>query len=108
MGAKRTADLVPMCHPLPLDQCRVAIEEEATAAEAGGEASGPDAPLRLRVVCTASTSSSTGVEMEALTGASVTALTLYDMLKAGGQGMEVSRVRLLAKRGGKADYTAAA
>lgn len=87
-GAKRTADLVPLCHPLPLDAVDVELEEA------------PDLPgLRLRV--TVSTESRTGVEMEALCAVSVGLLAVYDMCKALDRGMTVENVRLLQKRGGR-------
>jgi cyclic pyranopterin monophosphate synthase len=97
-----------MCHPLPLSKCRVDVEP--VGAGPAGAAAGPGAarPSALRVTCTASTTGPTGVEMEALVGASVAALTLYDMLKAAGLGMEVSRVRVLAKAGGAGGPYAAA
>jgi cyclic pyranopterin monophosphate synthase len=93
-GAKRTADLVPLCHPLPIT--RVAVEFEADAAA-------------LRVVCTATVESvgRTGVEMEALTAVQVGLLTVYDMLKAADRGMVIGGVRVLAKRGGKSGDWAA-
>jgi cyclic pyranopterin phosphate synthase len=94
MGAKRTADLIPLCHPLPLS--RVAVELEADAALPG---------LRLRA--TAATTGSTGVEMEALTAVSVACLTVYDMAKAVQKDMEIGGVRLLSKTGGKSgDWSA--
>ena len=86
MAAKRTAELIPLCHVLPLDH--VSVDFEA----------GTD---RIRVVATASTRASTGVEMEALTAAAVAGLTLYDMLKALGHSMILQRVRLLEKSGGR-------
>jgi cyclic pyranopterin phosphate synthase len=86
MGAKRTADLIPLCHPLPLSGVTVAITLEDGAA---------------RIEATARTTAQTGVEMEALTAASIAALTLYDMLKAVDKGLVIERVRLLAKSGGK-------
>jgi cyclic pyranopterin phosphate synthase len=86
MGAKRTADLIPLCHPLPLSGVTVAITLEEGAA---------------RIEATARTTAQTGVEMEALTAASIAALTLYDMLKAVDKGLVIERVRLLAKSGGK-------
>ncbi len=86
MAAKRTAELIPLCHPLPLDV--VALDFEP----------GPD---RIRVVASAATHAATGVEMEALTAAAVAGLTLYDMLKALGRGMVIERVRLLEKSGGR-------
>ena len=88
MGAKRTAELIPLCHPLPIT--RVALELE------------PD-PEQSRVVITATvkTSGQTGVEMEALTAVSVAALTVYDMLKAVDRGMVISDIRVTLKDGGK-------
>ena len=88
MAAKKTADLIPLCHPLGLT--RVAIECE------------PD-PEHYRVMCraTAETQGQTGVEMEALTAVSVTLLTIYDMCKAVDRGMTLSGVRLMEKSGGK-------
>ena len=88
MGAKQTAALIPLCHPLPLTQVGVDFELE----------DGP--PPRIRITATARTVGRTGVEMEALTAASVAALTIYDMAKAVDRGMTFS-VRLLAKSGGK-------
>ena len=88
MGAKRTADLIPLCHPLPLDGVSVDI---APAEE----------PFGLRVEATARTTGRTGVEMEALTAASVACLTIYDMLKAAQKDMGITGLRLLEKDGGK-------
>ena len=87
MAAKRTSELVPLCHPIGLT--RVAVE--LTIA---GERT-------VRVEATAETDGKTGVEMEALTAASVAALAIYDMCKAVDRGMTIDSVRLLAKRGGK-------
>ena len=86
MGAKRTADLVPLCHPLPLD----AVEVEVAAVEGGA-----------RITVRAETEARTGVEMEAMTGAAVGALTLYDMIKGMDRGAEIGPVRLLSKSGGR-------
>ena len=88
MAAKRTSDLVPLCHPLPL--ARVALELAADNDLPG-----------VRITATVATTGRTGVEMEALTAVSVAALTVYDMLKAAGKGMEIGGVRLLLKEGGK-------
>ena len=88
MAAKRTADLIPMCHPLMLSSVKVSV-----------------APLKdgagLGVIARVRTTGQTGVEMEALTAASVALLTLYDMLKAVDRGMTIESVRLLTKFGGK-------
>lgn len=86
MAAKRTADLIPMCHPLPLSVADVDVQVEA-----GG--------VRIRTL--AVTAGQTGVEMEALTAASVAALTVYDMTKALDKGIEIQDVYLLEKTGGK-------
>lgn len=85
MGAKKTADLIPLCHPLPLSKINVKIEIEETC---------------LRVTTETRTQGQTGVEMEALTAASVAALTLYDMLKAVDKSMTIEGLRLLEKTGG--------
>jgi len=97
MGAKRTSDLIPLCHPLPLDDCKIEIESRPPAADGSAEVS---------VRCTARTQARTGVEMEALTGATVAALTLYDMGKAVTHGIVIRSVRLLSKTGGKSTYRA--
>ncbi|WP_423458047.1 cyclic pyranopterin monophosphate synthase MoaC [Ottowia sp. VDI28] len=99
MGAKRTSDLIPLCHPLALS--RVAIDFEYLHAQAGQA----DA-----VACTATveTTGPTGVEMEALTAVQVALLTIYDMCKAADRGMTITSVRLLEKHGGKSgSYVAA-
>lgn len=88
MGAKRTSDLIPLCHPLPIT--KVAVELTAD----------PDLP-GLRIEATVKTTGQTGVEMEALTAVSVTALTVYDMSKAVDKGMEISGIRVILKDGGK-------
>jgi cyclic pyranopterin phosphate synthase len=88
MGAKRTSDLIPLCHPLPVT--KVALDLVPDAALPG-----------VRVTATVRTTGQTGVEMEALTAVSVACLTVYDMLKAAEKGMEIGGVRLLHKEGGK-------
>ena len=93
MGAKRTHELIPFCHPLGLENCRVEIEMNDR----------DEAVIR----CSVSVHHKTGVEMEALTAAAVAGLTLYDMLKALTHALTLSQVRLLAKTGGKSgDYQA--
>lgn len=87
MAAKRTSELIPMCHPLPVTGVTVDFEPE------GGD--------RLRIVAKVKTTGKTGVEMEALTSVSVAALTVYDMCKAVDRGMRIEGVRLVEKRGGK-------
>ena len=94
MAAKRTADLIPLCHPLALTKVEVDLQADE---ELPG----------IRVTVTARVNGQTGVEMEALTAASVACLTVYDMAKAVDRGMEIVSVRLLAKSGGKSgDWTA--
>ena len=93
MAAKKTAELIPLCHPLPLTDAGVDIDVDR-------------ALPGLRVTAWAATYGKTGVEMEALTGASVALLTIYDMAKAIDRAMEISGVRLTEKRGGKSgDWT---
>jgi cyclic pyranopterin phosphate synthase len=94
MGAKKTSELIPLCHPLFLDDCRIEIKPDAARAE-------------LEIHCRVQTHGKTGVEMEALTGASVAALTIYDMAKAVSHSIVIKQVRLLEKTGGKSDYRAA-
>lgn len=89
MGAKQTSSLIPLCHPLPLDKVGIEIAFEDRIAT---------------IRCTAKTQGRTGVEMEALTGASVAALTLYDMCKALDPSMTIGPTRLIEKTGGKSDY----
>lgn len=88
MAAKRTHELIPFCHPLGLENCKLAIDMD------GDEAV---------VQCTVSIHHKTGVEMEALTGASVAALTIYDMCKALSHDIVIAETRLIEKRGGKSD-----
>lgn len=88
MAAKRTAELIPLCHPVALTDAGVEIEID-------------HALPGLRIIGWASTQGRTGVEMEALTAVTVALLTVYDMAKAMDRGMEISDVRLLEKRGGK-------
>ena len=94
LAAKRTHELIPFCHPLGLERCDIAI------APAGGDC--------LAIECTAAVHHRTGVEMEALTGASVAALTLYDMCKSLSHGIVIESVRLLEKTGGKSGYVGGA
>lgn len=86
MAAKRTAELIPLCHPLPISSVTVDLELRESS---------------VRVTATVATTGQTGVEMEALTAVSVALLTLYDMVKALDRGMRIEGVRLLEKRGGK-------
>lgn len=97
MGAKRTSDLIPLCHPLPLDNCNLELHTRPAAA---------DGSIDVEIHCRVSVTAKTGVEMEALTGATVAALTLYDMGKAVSHDIVIRETRLLEKTGGKADYHA--
>ena len=85
-AAKRTADLIPLCHPLMLTHADVDVTVEAEG---------------VRIVASAATTAQTGVEMEALTAAAVAALTVYDMVKALDKGIEIERLHLVEKTGGK-------
>jgi cyclic pyranopterin monophosphate synthase len=92
MAAKRTAELIPMCHPLPVTSVKVEVAPD------------PDGS-GLAVTARVKTTGQTGVEMEALTAVSVACLTVYDMLKAADKSMTIEGIRLLEKRGGKSgDY----
>jgi cyclic pyranopterin monophosphate synthase len=93
MGAKRTPDLIPMCHPLLLTSVDVAFKEESQPDRQGRCA--------ITVTATAKTTGQTGVEMEAMTAVSVAALTIYDMCKAVDKAMSFTEVCLLSKSGGK-------
>ena len=90
MAAKKTGELIPLCHPLGLVDCKISIE--------------PDGPDALRVECSAVVTGRTGVEMEALTGASVAALTIYDMCKAFSHDITITNLQLVEKTGGKRDF----
>ncbi len=89
MAAKKTGELIPLCHPIGLDSCDINITTK------GNEAV---------IECTCSVYAKTGVEMEALTGASVAALTIYDMCKAMSHGLVIKDTCLVSKTGGKSDY----
>lgn len=94
MGAKRTADLIPLCHPLPLSKVALELDPD-------------DALPGVRITATVRTTGRTGVEMEALTAVSTAALTVYDMLKAAQKDMEIGGLRVILKEGGKSGrYTA--
>jgi cyclic pyranopterin monophosphate synthase len=90
MAAKKTGDLIPLCHPLGLENCNVFINLNEKK--------------EVIVECVASLTSKTGVEMEALTGATVAALTIYDMCKAFSHDIEIRSVMLMEKTGGKRDF----
>jgi len=88
MGGKKTAELIPLCHPLPLTQVEVRIDLD------------PDLP-GLRIMATTRTVAKTGVEMESLTAVSIAALTIYDMVKAVDKTMRIQNIRLVEKHGGQ-------
>lgn len=90
MAAKKTHELIPFCHPLGLENCSIKIDFVADN--------------EVEVLCTASVTHKTGVEMEALTGATVAALTIYDMCKALSHDIEIQKTELVSKSGGKSDY----
>jgi len=89
MAAKKTGELIPLCHPLGLDNCKIDIRVDHD---------------ELLIECTASITSKTGVEMEALVGASIAALTVYDMCKALSHDIVIKEVKLMEKTGGTHDY----
>ena len=93
MAVKRTHELIPFCHPLPIDSCRFLVDWSGDTT--------------LDIECTVKTMHRTGVEMEALTGATIAALTVYDMCKALSHGIVIGPARLRGKRGGKRDFGAA-
>lgn len=88
MGVKRTAELIPMCHLLPITNCKIQFEMDAEKRE-------------IRCHCTVKITGKTGVEMEALTGVSIALLTIYDMCKALDKSMEIGDIYLVSKSGGK-------
>ena len=94
MAAKRTHDLIPFCHPIPLEDCSISIDWGAA-----GE---------VLIECSVRATHKTGVEMEALTGAATAALTVYDMCKALTHGIRISEIALVSKTGGRRDYRVAA
>jgi len=94
MAAKRTHELIPFCHPIPLEDCAISV------------AWGRDGEIVIE--CSVRATHKTGVEMEALTGATVAALTVYDMCKALGHGIRIREVALVSKTGGKRDFTESA
>jgi cyclic pyranopterin phosphate synthase len=89
MGAKKTADLIPLCHPLGLEDCQVTINKNEDS---------------VIITSTATLSAKTGVEMEALTAASIAALTIYDMCKALSHTIVIKEIKLVEKTGGKKDF----
>ena len=91
MGAKKTSELIPLCHPIGLSSIAVDISPDDTLPG-------------LRVSATATVNGQTGIEMEALTACSITCLTIYDMVKAADRGMEISGIQLVEKKGGKSGH----
>ena len=89
MAVKKTSDLIPFCHPIGLDNCTIEIAMKGDVAE---------------IMCKVSVNAKTGVEMEALTGATVAALTIYDMCKALSKSITIKETRLMEKTGGKNDF----
>src|SRR5207245_629758 len=90
MAAKKTGDLIPLCHPLGLDNCKIAIHLNEKK--------------EVVIDCTATITAKTGVEMEALVGASIAALTIYDMCKALSHDIVIRETKLMEKTGGKRDF----
>ena len=90
MAVKKTSDLIPLCHPLPITKCNVDIRLNNSN--------------EVVIICEVKVTGKTGVEMEALTGASVAALTIYDMCKGFSHDIVIKQIKLMAKSGGKTDY----
>jgi cyclic pyranopterin phosphate synthase len=89
MAVKRTDELIPFCHSLPIDSIKISVNPEE---------------LGLRISCKVKCTAKTGVEMEAITGASITAITIYDMCKAISHDIAITDIKLMSKSGGKSDY----
>ncbi len=89
MGAKKTAELIPFCHPVGMEDCKIDITTQGTQAI---------------ITCAVKVEAKTGIEMEAITGASIAAITIYDMCKAISHNIEILSTRLLEKAGGKKDF----
>jgi cyclic pyranopterin monophosphate synthase len=92
MASKKTWELIPLCHPISLEDCQIAIDVNSDQL--------------IQIDCTATATHKTGVEMEALTGCTVAALTIYDMCKGMSHDISIEQTRLIAKTGGKKDYQA--
>jgi len=90
MAAKKTGDLIPLCHPIGMDNCEIDIQINAKN--------------EIEIYCTTEIEAKTGIEMEALTGASVAALTIYDMCKAMSHDIVIKEIQLIEKTGGKNDF----
>jgi cyclic pyranopterin monophosphate synthase len=89
MGAKKTSDLIPFCHPVGMDDCKIEITTQGNV---------------IIITCSVKVEAKTGIEMEAITGASVAAITIYDMCKAMSHNIEILSTQLIEKTGGKKDY----
>jgi cyclic pyranopterin phosphate synthase len=100
MAAKRTGDLIPLCHGLSPDSVAVDFDVPALPLDTADDAT----PTHIRIRATASIHAKTGIEMEALTAVAVAALTIYDMCKAIDKSMSITNIRILSKTGGKSDY----
>jgi cyclic pyranopterin phosphate synthase len=109
MAAKKTADLIPFCHPVALEDCKVTITMENAASRinstpnAGADGTASQRTI-LTIDCIAKTTHKTGVEMEAMVGATNAAMCIYDMLKAVSHDIVISEVKLMAKSGGKSTF----
>ncbi len=104
LAAKKTADLIPLCHPLPLDH--VSVDFDLDAPLNSGLRTQDSGLVPVRILASAAITAKTGIEMEALTAVALAALTLIDMLKAIDPAMIITGIRLLEKTGGKSDYHA--
>ncbi len=90
MGAKKTGELIPLCHPIGMDNCKIDISINDNS--------------EIEILCTATVTAKTGIEMEALTGATIAALTIYDMCKAMSHDIVIKETMLIEKTGGKSDF----
>lgn len=109
MGVKRTAELIPFCHPLPINKCDFdygipTVHAPPTVEPINGTDTPADNRFRIPIYCTVGTFGQTGIEMEAIAGANVAALCVYDMVKALSHDIYITDVRLIRKRGGKSDF----
>ena len=112
-GAKKTSELIPFCHPLPIEKCNFDIvmlpfhntsQSSSITNTDDKQSTSNQNFMSIKIDCKVSTSNKTGVEMEALTGVTIAALTIYDMLKAMSHEIEIVSVKLMEKKGGKSDY----
>ena len=103
MAVKKTSDLIPFCHPIPIDKCDINIDLQPVH-HSTSTATSSDIKFVVNIDCIVKTSGKTGVEMEALTGVSSAALCVYDMLKAVSHDISIGDIHLVSKSGGKSDY----